>query len=281
MELASKQAYDLGNLLGEFVDEYSYLYFLTEEKLKEGLKFHCMSTATGLVPLNVSYPLANKYLNPITRVAQINNWFTEDWSVLTGRELVESLNKLRFHKLHYTIFFEGDEVEMIFKQDNKILKTLVLKAKNHRFNQNISPNQQIIPWLKSVKANQMVEVEVRLINLSSERNMVNQVLDQYPGIKGEKFFNIFLNLANLKHQNIFTEEDIKKLNLKPKGLYSLYQEAMSRDRYQSPVFNNLHNLLKNNEIKVLPDYSMGVYNYIKKKIEFLEKNQMPFTKTDL
>lgn len=154
---------------------------------------------------------------------------------------------------------------MSFKQDNKVIKTLLLKAKNHRFNQTISPNQQIVPWLKSIEVKKFVEVEVKLTNLSAERNMVNQVLSQYPGIKGEKFFNIFLNLANLKHQNIFSEEEIKKINLKPKGLYSLYQEAMSRDRYQSPVFNNLHNLLKNNEIKVLPDYSLVVYNYIKKR----------------
>lgn len=216
MELASKQAYELGNLLGEFVDEYSYLYFLTEEKLKEGLKFNCIVSEAGLTPLEVSYPLPNNYLKPITRVSQINNWFNEDWAVVTGREFVESLNKLRFHKLHYTIFFEGDEIEMSFKQDNKVIKTLLLKAKNHRFNQTISPNQQIVPWLKSLKGQPIVEVEVKLTNLSAERNMVNQVLSQYPGIKGEKFFNIFLNLANLKHQNIFQKMRLKKSILNPK-----------------------------------------------------------------
>lgn len=281
MDNQSQVNFELGELLSEFIDEYSYLYYLTESKLTDGLTFQTRIRETKICPfvfLTANAP--EGYLKPIERVNQIANWFAPDWEVLTSDNFIELLQKVRFFKLHRTILFEGDELLLEFSQEGKTLKTLPMVVSQKKPWHKVSPSQSLVGFIKGAQVKYILNITVKLVKAGSHRQAVNQVLEAVPTYQGNRFFNIFLSLANqqLKLQSPLTEEQVKQLYIKPKGLCSLYSHTLYRDHQENPKFNNLALATKSSDMIELKKEDLNQYYYIKQKISDLNNNLFPFTK---
>lgn len=257
---------ELGDLLNEFVDEYSLWHQAADAGLKRGLSFTAFYHQDKIKPLVKGCENIH-YLNPIDRISQMSFWLQGDMSVHNTKSISELVEKLHLARLQGLIFFEEDEVTYVFTQDNKKLGSLTGTVNQTNWFKNFSANKKIINTFKAPpKSGVPITVTVQVSKDSPHREIFREQLSQ----------NQDLFLQNLVHKYIndpysmnLSMDQVKNLNLHPKRVGVLF--AMVLNRKILPLLKN-----PQERINAEPEDLTGL-QIIKNKVMAVENNKLPFT----
>lgn len=263
-----RKYWELGDLVNEFVDEYSVLYFSTQTALLKGVNIPAVIKNDKIQGQVINYPQPH-FLGSIDRVNQLSYWLKPEFEVYSLASFSNIVKDLNLTKLHRSFLFEGDEVSFEFTQNGKTLWILsgVVSGSSSWF-KNYSPNKKIISHLNKLNSNLPLNIVFKITKPSAARLMAQEQLLAISK-DHDQFLKILLDKFNNKHQLRLNEQEIKSLPLHPKRLNVLYNCGMEKNLYlflQEPT-----------------DYygevnELNLINFIKSKVNYWQINQMPFTK---
>lgn len=266
-----RKLWDLGDLLNEFVDEYTVLFEAAHLAYTQGLTFRAQYENDKIIPLVEQTPF-HQYLNPIDRISQMSYWLSGDLEIYTTKTFNDTVKNFNLSKLHKTSFFIGDEVTISFIQEQQLLAKITgTVAQGNWFGQ-YATNKKIRPLLgKGLLESQSLLVKVQLTKPSEHRVVIQQQF-------GQAQHDLFLQYLVHRELNVpfsmnYSLEEIKTLPLVPKRVNTLHSLIMNK--------KELLRILKNGSTDnpfVLPPEDERILNIIKNKLLFYQKNRVPFTK---
>lgn len=263
-----RKYWELGDLVNEFVDEYSCLFEASELALSKGLKFPIEIKQDKIYPCLYMCPIS-QYLNPIDRISQLSYWLKGDFEVHTAKSFNDIIEQFNLSHLHKTFLFEGDEVSFNFMQNNKILGEVKGVVNNKNWFNNYSPNRKIIGLLKHFDPNQELEVDFKIDKFSPSRKVFQEM---FKTSDHDLFLSLLVkNKINNPYQMNLDLNIVKSLPLNPKRISTLYSFILDKKL-------RLYLTLENPEVYNADKQDLEIVKIIKNKINYFQINQMPFTK---
>ncbi len=217
MILLEEKEFKLSELLSEFKDEYSYLFFISHHKLiNEGLKIkNILANEDGLV-------IENKNID---RIHQLPLRIIHAFNTMNTQDFIHSIQNLNFHFFEKPILFESDTLIVDFYVDGHLIKTYDFLFKDRIFHHRYS--NQKIPM--DLLLNKNIEINVKIENLnSSERKACFIIYESLLGKSNEKFYYRFIEFLTKRENRELTEDLMETIRINcghPKGFFNIFNNC--------------------------------------------------------
>lgn len=257
---------ELGDILNEFVDEYTLWHLAADAGLKRGLSFTAYYHQEKIKPM-VKGCHEIHYLNPIDRIVQMSFWLKGDMTVHNTKTFSEVVENLHLARLQGLVFFEGDEVTYSFHQDKKLLGKISGVVNQNNWFKQVGANKKIVNSFKTPpKVGVPITVTVQVTKDSPHREVTRGQLQQNKDLFLQVLANKYINGP---YSMNMTPDQIKNLNLYPKRVSTLFVMVLNRKMLP---------LLKNpaERIEAEPG-DQKTAQIIKNKLIEVENGRLPFT----
>lgn len=257
---------ELGDLLNEFVDEYTLWHQAADAGLKRGLSFTAYYHQEKIKPM-VKGCSDLHFLNPIDRVVQMSFWLQGDMSIHNTKSISELVENLHLSRLQSLVFFEGDEITYSFVQDGKKLGSLTGVVNKNNWFKNFAPNKKIVNTFKvAPKEGVPLTVTIQVTKDSSHREVFRGQLSKNTDLFLQNLMGKYINSPYSMNLSL---DQVKNLNFSPKRVSVLFTMVLNRKMLP---------LLKNPQERIeAGTEELQTLQIIKNKIVAVENNKLPFT----